>query len=115
SALSRMSYPLASLNWREVKSGVCLMCSAMRARASRKSASVRTNGAAAVCVTVSLGSASGGWASGVGRLQEIADDAVRRIRIVPLYNVRRTGDDGVLRTGRHLRLALHGRRIGLVE
>ena len=25
-----MSYPVRSLNWRDVRSGVCLMCGAMR-------------------------------------------------------------------------------------
>src|SRR4051794_19366785 len=42
----------------------------MRARASRKSSSVRMNGAAAVCVTVSLGSALWLPGSRVDRLQE---------------------------------------------
>src|SRR5258708_7408965 len=37
SALRRMSYPVASLSWRDVSSGVRVMCSAIRARASSKS------------------------------------------------------------------------------
>src|SRR5436190_9823548 len=43
SALRRTSNPVRSLNCREVSSGVCLMCGAMRARTSSKSRRVRVN------------------------------------------------------------------------
>ena len=43
SALSRTSYPVISLSWRDVSSGVCLMCGAIRSRTAWKSCSVSVN------------------------------------------------------------------------